>query len=86
MLVTKGYLVWIAYGRKTNYQKWLSILGQMQRKFFTVDGHFVVEFGEGGAAPLFFALYLSSRNWDAGAWYERDCPQVYFVMRYFIVF
>jgi len=54
MLVTKGYLVWIAYGRKTNYQKWLSILGQMQRKFFTVDGHFVVEFGEGGAAPLFF--------------------------------
>jgi hypothetical protein len=57
----------------------------MQRKFFTVDGHFVVGFDEGGAAP-FFALYVSSRNLDTGAWYERDCPQVYFVMRYFIVF
>jgi hypothetical protein len=57
----------------------------MQWKFFTDDGHFVVEIGEGGAAP-FFALNVSSRNWDTGAWYERDCPQVYFVMRYFIVF
>jgi hypothetical protein len=55
----------------------------MQRKFCTVDGHFVVGFGEGGVAP-FFALYVSSRNWDKGAWYERDCPQVYFVMRYVV--
>ena len=35
-----------------------SVLGQMQRKFFTVDGHFVVGFGEGGAAPFFALRFL----------------------------
>jgi len=28
----------------------------MQREFFTIDGHFVVGFGEGGAAPFFCTL------------------------------